>query len=108
MGGSGAPGAPSSFIMDTAVGGKPHVVLSSDDGGSVDILEPASQSPDDWTYNRQTIYTSQATTSQGVSTIGTVIAADVDGDGRSEILVPSYAENKLILFTLNSESSSVV
>lgn len=106
--GSGAPGAPSSFIMDTAVGGKPHVVLSSDDGGSVDILEPASQSPEDWTYNRHTIYTSQATTSQGVSTIGTAIPADVDGDGRAEILVPSYAENKLILFTFDPESSSLV
>jgi hypothetical protein len=106
--GSGAPGAPSSFIMDTAVGGKPHIVLSSDDGGSVDILEPATQDPDDWTYNRHTIYTSQAQTSQGVSTIGTAIPADVDGDGRSEILVPSYAENKLILFTFDSESSSLV
>jgi len=103
--GAGAPGAPSSFIMDTAVGGKPHIVFSSDDGGSVDILEPASQAPEDWTYHRHTIYTSQATTSQGVSTIGTALAADVDGDGRAEIIIPSYAENKLVMFSFDSESA---
>lgn len=106
--GSGAPGAPSSFIKDTAVGGKPHVLLSSDDGGGVDILEPASQAPEDWTYNRHTIYTSQATTSQGVSTMGTPIAADVDGDGHADIIIPSYAENKMIWFALDSELSTVV
>jgi len=106
--GSGAPGAPSSFIMDTAVGGKPHVVFSSDDGGSVAILEPASQAPEDWTYNKHTIYTSQSTTSQGVSTLGTAIASDVDGDGRADIIIPAYADNKMFWFALDSERSAVV
>lgn len=106
--GSGAPGAPSSFIKDTGDGGKPHVLMSSDDGGSVVILEPASQAPEDWKYNTYTVYTSQATTSQGVSTMGTAIAADVDGDGRAEIIIPSYAENKLLMYTIDRESSTVV
>jgi hypothetical protein len=106
--GSGAPGAPSTFILDASSGGKPHIVLSSDDGGSVDVLAPATQDAGDWAYTRQTIYTSQAKTSQGVSTIGTVLAVDVDGSGRPELFIPSYAENKLLMYSFDPEPATVV
>lgn len=99
--GSGAPGAPSAFVMDASAGGKPHVVLSGDDDGVVDLLAPSSQDAGDWSYSKETLYTSTATTSQGVSTIGTVLVADVDGSGKPELFIPSYAENKLLMFTFD-------
>jgi len=106
--GSGAPGIAVAFVMDRSEGGKPHVVLSGDDGGLVDLLTPASQSAGDWNYTKQTLYTSEKSTSQGVNTIGSVLVADVDDSGRPELFVPSYAENKLIMFTFDEAQSAIV
>merc|ERR1711920_189641 len=66
--GSGSPGIACAFHM-VKDDDKPHIVLSGDDGGVVDLLTPSSMtSRDNWTYSKETIYTSQKSTSQGVNT----------------------------------------
>jgi len=110
--GSGAPGAPSSFILDTSVGGrngpnKPHILLSGDDGGMIDILAPNSQDPDDWTYTTQTVYSTTTADGQGLYTVGTPRAFDVNGDGLAELFVPAYSENKLLMYSLSSSKLAV-
>mmetsp|Transcript_6519 Transcript_6519/g.16203 ORF Transcript_6519/g.16203 Transcript_6519/m.16203 type:complete len:444 (+) Transcript_6519:38-1369(+) len=106
--GSGAPGVATAFVMDTSKGGKPHLVLTGDDGGVVDLLAPLSEEPDDWAYSKQTLYTSEGTTEQGVRTIGTVLTADIDGSGRPELFIASYAENKLLMYTFDACTSAIV
>jgi len=105
--GSGAPGVPSAFVMDAAVGGKPHVVFSADDGGVVDLLTPSSQDPSDWGYSKETLYKTEAQTGQGVSTIGSVTVADIDGDGRPEIFVPAYVDNMVLMYSQVETAVSV-
>lgn len=100
--GSGAPGTAVAFHMTANTKEKPHIVLSGDDGGSVDLLTAASQSPADWTYTKQTLYTSHKATQQGVNTIGTVMVAPAKVGQSPRLFVPSYAESKLIMYTFAS------
>lgn len=103
--GSGSPGTAFAFTMDASKGGKPHILVSGDDGGSVDLLAPASQEHSNWDYKRTTVYSTEKTTVQGVRTIGTPVVIDVDGSGRPELFVPSYAEGELILLTFDTASA---
>lgn len=100
--GSGSPGSAQAFISDAAVGGKPHIIFSGDDGGFVDILVPTSQSASDWIYEKRSVYQTDKKTQQGVCTIGTVYAADIDGTGKPEVFVASYAEDQLLMFTFDA------
>lgn len=106
--GSGAPGTAVAFHMTVDKKEKPHIVLSGDDGGIVDILTAASQSPADWTYTKQTVYTSHKATQQGVNTIGTVMVAPAKVGQGPRLFVPSYAESKLIMYTVASSAEVVV
>eukprot|EP00931_Biecheleriopsis_adriatica_P068812 TRINITY_DN42712_c0_g1_i1.p1 TRINITY_DN42712_c0_g1~~TRINITY_DN42712_c0_g1_i1.p1 ORF type:complete len:437 (-),score=95.38 TRINITY_DN42712_c0_g1_i1:29-1339(-) len=106
--GSGAPGTAQAFYMEKSAGRKPHIVLSGDDGGVVDLLSPVSEETQQWSYTKQTLYTSTTATSQGVNTVGTVMVGDVDGTGAPELFIPSYAEGKLLMFTFESEDTAVL
>jgi hypothetical protein len=104
--GSGSPGIAIAFRMDPSKAEKPTIVLSGDDDGVVDLLTPASQSQNDWTYTKQTLYTSHTATSQGVTTIGSVLVAE--GTGSPQLFVPSYAESKLMMFIFDSSPEVIV
>merc|ERR1712216_402361 len=100
----GAPGNAIAFHMDKESTEKPYIILSGDDAGVVDLLIPSSQSDGDWTYSKQTLYTSHEQTGQGVSTIGTILVADVQGTGKPQLFVSSYAENKLEMFSFEAST----
>lgn len=106
--GSGAPGIPVAFHMTANSVEKPLVVLSGDDGGVVDLLTPASTSQSDWTYTKETLYTSHTATSQGVNTIGSVLVAPATGSEGPQLFIPSYAESKLLMYKFASASTVVV
>mmetsp|Transcript_10400 Transcript_10400/g.22797 ORF Transcript_10400/g.22797 Transcript_10400/m.22797 type:complete len:461 (+) Transcript_10400:40-1422(+) len=105
--GSGSPGTAVAFSMDTNKEGKLHIVLSGDDGGMVDVLSPVSEAMNDWKYTKETVYTSTGTTQQGVRTVGRVLVADMDQTGKPELYIPSYAENKLLLFSFDEAADPV-
>lgn len=84
---------------------KPYVILTGDDMGVVDLLSPMSDKPGDWTYEKTTLYSSSKATSQGVNTIGSVLVADVDGF--SKLFVASYAESKLLMFSVEPSGPEI-
>jgi hypothetical protein len=106
--GSGAPGIPVAFHMTTNSSEKPLIVLSGDDGGVVDLLTPASRSQSDWTYTKETLYTSHTSTSQGVNTIGSVLVAPATKSEGPLLFIPSYAESKLLMYKFASTSMVIV
>jgi len=106
--GSGAPGVPVAFHMTTNSAEKPLIVLSGDDGGVVDLLTPASKSQSDWTYTKETLYTSHKATSQGVNTIGSVLVAPATETEGPQLFIPSYAESKLLMYKFSSASTVIV
>ena len=46
---------------------KPWLTVSGDDDGKVYILRPLSEDPTDWTYEKQILVDTQATTSGNIS-----------------------------------------
>lgn len=72
---------------------KPGIVFGGDGSTKVHYLKPLSSDTNDWTYSEQVLVDTD-------STIGTVAAGDVDGDGRFEIFAPAYDSNRLYIISL--------
>lgn len=88
--GRGAPGTAVSFHMhpsDT----KPSILVSGDDAGVYDVLQPSSNAAGNWTYAQHRLVTS-------TGTVGTPAVADIDGDGRVEAFLPLFAEGKVATY----------
>ena len=77
-----------------AAGDKPFILLSGNADGSHYILQPISQDSEDWTYERQTLVAAG-----GGGTAGQVTAADLDGDGFTELIAAGYTAGKLYIFS---------
>ncbi|CAG0882230.1 unnamed protein product [Darwinula stevensoni] len=72
---------------------KPWISLSGDDDGKHYILVPVSEDADDWTYEKNILVDTGATTS------GKIAIADLDGDGYTELIAAGYSIGKLYVFT---------
>ncbi|KAK2719994.1 hypothetical protein QYM36_004038, partial [Artemia franciscana] len=97
-----SPGSPKPFypslayeneILDDGRQHKPWLTVSGDDDGKVYILRPLSEDPTDWTYEKQILVDTQATTS------GKMAIADLDGDGYREIVAAGYSADRIYVFT---------
>jgi hypothetical protein len=99
--GRGGPGTAVAFTIDTTTPAptKPSILLSGDDNGTVCLLAADSEAASNWSYTVTRLYTS----AQG--TIGSLAVGDVDGDGWAEVVVPSYAESLLELFTFKPQTA---
>ncbi|XP_063223543.1 uncharacterized protein LOC134531676 isoform X3 [Bacillus rossius redtenbacheri] len=75
---------------DETAGKKPNIVVDGDDAGAYYILFPNS---DDWSYNLVTVWNTDGTTT------GTAAVADLDGDGRYELVASGYSAGKVAVFT---------
>jgi len=69
--------------------GKPVVLVSGDGEEQFHLLQPASPAQDNWTYSREVVYNCGGT-------VGAPVAADLDGDGITEVALPCYDANKLV------------
>lgn len=79
-----SPGAARAMPACTASGySKPLITLSGDGDQRFYLLVPASQDPSNWTYSLTEIYDCGGTA-------GRQAAADLDGDGCPEMLLPCY------------------
>ncbi|XP_059179524.1 uncharacterized protein LOC131958472 [Physella acuta] len=90
----GGPGSP--YVVKTGASNtKPSILVAGDDAAVVSLLTPAAPSdPNNWNYARNDFLTT------GSSTVGGLSFADVDGDGRVELFVPSYDEGKVDVYRL--------
>ncbi|XP_066283883.1 uncharacterized protein [Branchiostoma lanceolatum] len=86
----GTPGSPT-LLKLTSAQKKPPILLSGDDDRHAYLLVPSSEDPADWSYDKRPLL---ATT--GI--VGGVSAADVDGDGNIEAIIPAYGEDKVHVF----------
>ncbi|CAB3382336.1 Hypothetical predicted protein [Cloeon dipterum] len=90
------PGAPHAFykgLQHEQSGEKPYVFVSGDDDGKHYILEPVSQDPADWTYNKHLLVDTNATTT------GKYAIADLDNDGYNEIVAAGFTANEVYVYT---------
>ena len=92
--GQGGPGAAVPFMCRGCAGdkGKPWLIVSGDDNGTVTQLTPRSADKADWGYDAARVAT-------GSGTVGSTDVADIDGDGWVEVAVPMYKDNQLRLYT---------
>jgi len=89
-----APGIARTFRASTSSQQKPWILLSGGDDGRAYYLRPTSESALDWSYELITIVDHGL--SQAVSGIA---AADVDGDGYSEVFVSVHNKNLVEIYT---------
>ncbi|TNF30700.1 MAG: hypothetical protein EP319_04270 [Deltaproteobacteria bacterium] len=87
--GQASPGNAKAFNpMGEQVDGKLSIVVSGDGNEKVHLFTPTEEP---WKYNHEVIY-------NGKGIIGKVTAADSDKDGKAEIYIPAYDENKILIF----------
>ena len=79
-----------------SVSGKPYILLSGDDEGTCYYLVPNSQSQNDWEY--QLIRFMDEGPGQ---IVGQPTVVDADGDGFTELFIPSHQEDVVKVFTFN-------
>ncbi|CAG2059885.1 unnamed protein product [Timema podura] len=72
---------------------KPYILLSGDDDGKHYILVPRSQSKVDWTYDTILLEDTFG------DTAGASLAADLDGDGFTEIIAAGYSAGKVYVYS---------
>ena len=96
-----SPGEAVSFYPSEAArtaGGKPYILLSGNADGGHYVLQPTSQDPEDWTYEKQTLVAAESG-----GTAGQVTAADLDGDGFTELIAAGYTAGKLYVFSYSPQ-----
>jgi hypothetical protein len=72
---------------------KPYIMVSGDDDGNHYILEPLSESPNDWSYEKHILIETNGTTT------GKFAIGDFDGDGYTDIVAAGYSVGKIYAFT---------
>lgn len=88
-----APGSPLIFFPDSSKKGKSWILISGDASEKGHLLIANSEDSDNWDYTENIILNS-------TSTIGQAAAADVDGDGNTEIFIPAYDLNEVYCYTV--------
>jgi hypothetical protein len=72
---------------------KPWIIAGGDGSTKVHRLIPVSDEPGNWSYVEDVMLDSN-------STIGQITFGDIDQDGRLELFVPAYDDNKIHIFRL--------
>jgi len=88
--GQGSPGTAYSFPRTPTSGKFVPILVSADDGGWFDVLNPTG----DWKYTQDRLVTTSGTV--GTSSV----PMDIDGSGRLVFFVPLYAEGKVQMYVV--------
>ena len=73
---------------------KPYILLFGDDEGTAYYFTPKSQVACDWRYTRHVIKDEGEET-----TVGGGVSLDADGDGKTDLFVPSYSHDKIYVYS---------
>ncbi len=68
--------------------------MGGDGSQKAHLLTPNSEDTNDWSYTEQILVHER-------STIGRIAIGDVDNDGVTDIFVPAYNANKILIFSFN-------
>ena len=88
----GSPGRASSFKAQTKSTGKPQILLSGDDAGTVSILSAVSEDRSSWKYEQMWVCNS-------TGTVGSPAIGDVDNDGLADVFIPNYSANRVDVYS---------
>ncbi|MBF0443248.1 MAG: VCBS repeat-containing protein [Oligoflexales bacterium] len=98
--GKGSPGRAAAFYpYSDDLGNKPYIAVSGDGAQKAFMLMPATDRTDDFTYIPQVIM------SVSKGPVGQIAISDVDGDGKAEIFIPAYGEDRIDIFTVNGNGN---
>lgn len=97
----GSPGRSTAFQAKTSAKGKPQILVSGDDAGTISILTAVSEDSNSWDY-------SQAWMLNSTGTIGSPAVGDVDNDGFADIFVPMYTANRVEVYSFQEAPGPVV
>ena len=78
-------------------GTKPWLLLAGDDDGKAYYFVPFSEDPNNWDYDTIT-FLDETGDSGTWQIIGQMATADADGDGLTEIYIPSYYKNRVLIY----------
>ena len=95
-----SPGGAVTFYPVTSnVNEKPYILVSGDGTQRAHLIKPLSQSPSNWDYDMNTlIYVA--------NTVGGVSVGDVDGDGYTEMFIPSFESGDVHVFTFSPSKNN--
>jgi hypothetical protein len=82
-----------------ATEGRPWILVAGDGSQRAHLLIPEAEAPGTWGYREEILVDAGAT-------VGQCLAADVDGDGYSEVFVPAWNHDKLHVFTFAPAAGS--
>lgn len=88
----GSPGRASSFKAQMKSSGKPQILLSGDDAGTISVLSPVSEDTSSWEYSQMWI-------SNSTGTVGTPAIGDIDNDGLADVFIPNYSANRVDVYS---------
>lgn len=88
-----APGSPRPFWPHTDRGNteKAHILVAGHASEKLHLLRPACADQGNWTYTMETMFDADGM-------VGLMSVSDVDGDGRSEVFMPSYERDAVHVF----------
>lgn len=89
--GQASPGNAKAFEPNPGSGEKLSIVVSGDGTEKVHLFTPVKSEKSDWKYHHEVIYS-------GKGIMGKVSAFDGDLDGKAEIYIPAYDENKVLVY----------
>jgi hypothetical protein len=86
-----SPGSPTAFFPDTSKKGRPYIALAGDAAQIAYVLVPGTAARG-WDYTVTTLHNCGCT-------VGKLAVGDVNGDGKTEIYIPCYDNDRVVGYT---------
>lgn len=91
--GQASPGAAfAHFPSATKMTGKPNIIVGGDATKSAHIMTPLNDDVNDWSFNTKDLHFCD-------STVGQIAVADFNKDGKTELYIPCYEKNYVVVYS---------
>jgi len=98
-----SPGIARAFYPTTSTNQKPYIMVAGADDGRAYVLRPISQSANDWGYEKIVVVDS----GPNEAVVG-MTAADINGNGGTELFVSLHDQDAIRVYTFDPEISTTL